>query len=56
MNPEFETYCQALVGKGNGRDWVRRNRSVLERRFADNPVPFDPPLEPIKRHDRYDEL
>ena len=54
---EFEHYCRALVLRGHSRDWIRRNRVTLEKRFEVDQVPFDcpaPPQEAVR--DRYAEL
>lgn len=54
---DFENYCHALALRGHSRDWIRRNRPLLEERFARDTVPFEapPPPAPIA-HDRYGEL
>ena len=40
---DFENYCHALALRGHSRDWIRRNRPLLEERFARDTVPFEAP-------------
>lgn len=53
----FIPYAEALIRLGHGRDWVRRNETVLRRRFESDPEPFPCPPEPLPvMRDRYGEL
>jgi hypothetical protein len=53
----FDQWLVAQAVAGHDRDWLRRNRPMLLKRWKNDDSPLPPPLpaQP-KTHDRYSEI
>ena len=54
----FEAWLVAQAVAGHDREWLRRNRPLLLKRWKkdDSPLPPPPPREPNPVPDRYSEV
>ena len=52
----FEAWLVQQAIAGHDRQWLQRNRTVLERRFTTDPSPLPIPPAPEKAYDRMKEI